>query len=130
MKGLPAWRYRASTELIKYSHPENLCFCPAFRKCAKPDPYENKWDLSDCEEPCQDGTLHATGCFGVPVVLTAPHFFNSAKSLIEGIEGMNPDIDKHDTYLDVEPITGVTLSAFKRGQVLLEQKSRIKIRLF
>ena len=117
IKGIDSWRFRANIDLINYDHSENLCFCPLIRKCAKPDWTGQAWDLSDCEETCLRGTLHASGCFGVPIVLSAPHFYNADPSLEKAVIGLKSDIEKHDTYLDIEPMTGITLSAHKRGQV-------------
>ena len=117
IKGIDSWRFRANLDLINYTKPENLCFCPKIRKCAKPDISGENWDLSDCKEKCLDGTLHAYGCFGVPIVLSPPHFYNCDPSLEQGVIGLKSDIEKHDTYLDLEPMTGITLSAHKRGQV-------------
>ena len=116
IKEISAWRFRPNLDLINYDKPENLCFCPAFRKCAKSGSSQH-WDLSNCTNPCLDGTLHASGCLGVPVVLSAPHFYNADSSLEEAIDGLQSNIDLHDTYLDVEPTSGITLSAHKRGQV-------------
>ena len=116
IKGIKAWRFRANLDLINYARPENLCFCPAFRQCAI-DSGTGYWDLSNCDKPCLDGTLHASGCLGVPVVLSAPHFYNADTSLEKAINGLKSNIDLHDTYLDVEPTSGITLSAHKRGQV-------------
>ena len=117
IKGISAWRFRANLDLINYDQPENLCFCPAFRKCAQPPSGSQHWDLSNCSHPCLDGTLHASGCLGVPLVLSAPHFYHADSSLEKAINGLQSNIDLHDSYLDVEPTSGITLSAHKRGQV-------------
>ena len=61
VKDVTAWRYRANINLINYTHPENLCFCRAFRWCAKSDESGETWNLSQCESPCLDGTLHVSG---------------------------------------------------------------------
>ena len=61
VKDVTAWRYRANLNLINYTHPENLCFCRAFRWCAKSDENGERWNLSQCENPCLDGTLHVSG---------------------------------------------------------------------
>ena len=51
--------------------------------------------------------------------MTTPHFYLADKSLIEAVDGMSePEIAKHETSLDVEPITGATMAAHKRIQVL------------
>ena len=78
---------------------------------------------SDCKEPCPDGTLYASGCLGIPVILSAPHFYNADPRLEAAVDGLKSDIEKHDTYLDIEPITGITLAAHKRGQVYQSQIS-------
>lgn len=118
IKGIKTYRFRANLDLINYEKPENLCFCPLIRRCAKTNASNDQtWDLSACNEVCLRGLLHAQGCLGVPIVLSAPHFYNADISLIENVIGLASDIDKHDTYLDIEPITGITLSAHKRGQV-------------
>ena len=57
-------------------------------------------------------------CYGgIPIVMTAPHFHNADPGLLDQVIGVSPDIEKHDTVLDIEPITGVALSAHKRIQV-------------
>ena len=33
------------------------------------------WDLRDCDQPCLDGTLHAIGCYGIPLILTLVNYY-------------------------------------------------------
>ena len=42
-------------------------------------------------------------------VVSAPHFYNSNPSIELAIDGLKSDIDKHDTYLDIEPLSGITI---------------------
>ena len=49
--------------------------------------------------------------------MTAPHFWNADENLVTQMNGVKPDRELHDTFLDIEPITGVALSAHKRIQV-------------
>ena len=49
--------------------------------------------------------------------MTAPHFWNADSNLVTQMNGVKPDRELHDTFLDIEPITGVALSAHKRIQV-------------
>ena len=51
--------------------------------------------------------------------MTAPHFWNADSNLVTQMNGVKPDRELHDTFLDIEPITGVALSAHKRIQVFL-----------
>ena len=42
-----------------------------------------------------------------PVVLSPPHFYQSDKSLLEAVHGLNPEKSKHETYVDIEPVSRV-----------------------
>ena len=104
VKGIPTWRYRAAKDLFNYDVSKNLCFCPGFEKCLEryKDNIKDEWDKSNCsyDEICLNGLLHPKGCYGVPVVLSQPHFFLCDAQIVDAIDGMHPDIDKHDSYLD------------------------------
>jgi hypothetical protein len=77
---------------------------------------------------------------GLPLFATKPHFLDGVREggreegggggiltnalhsqqdpdLVNGVAGMNPSEDAHDTYVDFEPITGVAFRAAKRLQV-------------
>ena len=56
-------------------------------------------------------------CCGYGELLPNSHFYNADSSLESAVFGLKSNIDLHDTYLDVEPTSGITLSAHKRGQV-------------
>ena len=49
--------------------------------------------------------------------MSAPHYYNAYPALIEQIDGIVPNQEKHDTFIDIEPRTGVAMSAHKRIQV-------------
>ena len=103
VRGIATWRYRAARDLLDYDVNKNLCFCPGFEKCLKRKEGKDEWDKSNCtdQEICQNGLLHAKGCYGgVPVVLSQPHFFLCDESLANAIDGMAPNEDDHDSYLD------------------------------
>lgn len=57
---------------------------------------------------------------GTPVRLSKPHFLEADLSLISAVAGMNPDSLKHESFVDVEPITGIVMNACKRIQINLE----------
>jgi uncharacterized protein YfkK (UPF0435 family) len=56
----------------------------------------------------------------VPVRVSKPHFLGGDPSLITAVGGMNPDDGAHDTYICVEPISGITMKARQRVQINLE----------
>lgn len=72
-------------------------------------------------------TVPISGVVGVPIFLSKPHMLQadpqwSSKVLLElengtVINGMQPDIGQHDTYVRVEQQSGVTMDARKRIQV-------------
>jgi CD36 family len=53
------------------------------------------------------------GGIGPPLFLSLPGYCYADDSLVEGVEGITCDHLKHDIHLDVEPTTGITLSALK-----------------
>jgi len=56
----------------------------------------------------------------VPVRVSKPHFLDADAALLVAVEGMNPDASEHDTYVCVEPISGITMKARQRIQINLE----------
>eukprot|EP00117_Sycon_ciliatum_P028090 scpid21381/ scgid22656/ Lysosome membrane protein 2; 85 kDa lysosomal membrane sialoglycoprotein; CD36 antigen-like 2; Lysosome membrane protein II; Scavenger receptor class B member 2 len=58
-----------------------------------------------------------------PVFMSKPYFLNAPDDIIDGMVvnnsmvGFPPDIAHHDSFLDVNPLTGAVLNAHKRMQV-------------
>ena len=72
-----------------------------------------------CNPNClPTGLLSVNACvpFNAPIVVSSPHFLNGNKSLQKMILGLKPDEEKHDTFVSIEPKTGVLLQASKRLQ--------------
>ncbi|MBD3256609.1 MAG: hypothetical protein GF383_16065 [Candidatus Lokiarchaeota archaeon] len=55
--------------------------------------------------------------YGLPVYLSKPHFLDSDHTILGSVGGMNPNPHNHDTYIYVEPLTGITMKAQARLQV-------------
>jgi lysosome membrane protein 2 len=52
------------------------------------------------------------------IFMSKPHFLDADANLIDNVVGMTPAIrEAHDTMIDVEPLSGVTMRAAKRLQV-------------
>jgi hypothetical protein len=63
------------------------------------------------------GLSNITTAAGLPMFLSKPHFLDGAYSLYNDVDGLKPDRQIHDTFIDIEPITGVLFRAHKRLQV-------------
>lgn len=66
-----------------------------------------------------------SGCLNVslcqpqnpPVVISPPHFYLGNESLAKAVTGLHPDKKLHQTFVDIEPITGIVMNAAKRVQI-------------
>ncbi|XP_046557687.1 lysosome membrane protein 2-like [Haliotis rubra] len=52
-----------------------------------------------------------------PVMMSQPHFLAADPSVINGVEGMHPIRSQHETFVDVEPMTGVAMNVAKKLQI-------------
>jgi len=124
--GITTYQYSPSPEVFAMTNPDNFCYCPEVEKCAKVDESaEDAWDMSDCQDrthkllPCVDGLLFLQGSYNVPIIMSTPHFLDADESLWKAIDGVQPDREKHITFLNIEPTTGMSIQAHKRIQVSL-----------
>jgi hypothetical protein len=53
---------------------------------------------------------------GAPIMVSFPHFYLGDPRLLEEVEGLSPDPEKHDLYLDVHEVfcAGVESSSHVR----------------
>ncbi|MFX1297931.1 MAG: hypothetical protein ACFFD2_24170 [Promethearchaeota archaeon] len=52
-----------------------------------------------------------------PVRVSKPHFLGAPYSVLYGVSGMSPNSDIHETYVRVEPLTGIVMQAAVKAQV-------------
>ena len=55
-------------------------------------------------------------------MISSPHFYQSPdklREMFEGISDPNEDVGKYETYMNIEPYTGMVVSLHKRLQVFL-----------
>lgn len=64
------------------------------------------------------GMENLTAVGGLPLFVSKPHFLDGDSSLAGSVIGMSPKREAHDTYLDIEPNTGLMARAHKRLQIL------------
>lgn len=66
------------------------------------------------------GVVDVSSCRKKPIVLSTPHFLNGDPSLRQQVEGLSPSEAEHDTFIDIEPMTGAVLRVRRRLQVNVE----------
>lgn len=108
------------TAVTKYGGDYSLNDVPVRRYGLDVEDFDNvTLDPSNAEYyqfgPCGLGNM--TSVLGAPVFASKPHFLNSSETLVNAIDGLKPDVELHDTYIDVEPWTGSTIRAHKRLQL-------------
>jgi len=95
---LTLYRYVLPDKLLAESD-ENKCYCP--------DDFTCRAGMMNVG-PCKDGK---------PVVMSTPHFYQGNIEDARLLDGLEPNKEEHQTYLDLEPNTGVVFRAAKRLQV-------------
>ncbi|XP_051911393.1 platelet glycoprotein 4 [Hippocampus zosterae] len=105
LKEIPVYRFGLlpSTLASPVDNPDNHCYCRN-PKTTKNCTLAGVLDISSCQD-------------GQPIYISLPHFLHATPSMHQAIKGLNPSEEHHKTYLDVEPITGITLGFAKRIQV-------------
>lgn len=100
---IDAKRFRPTYDVFANSsiNPDNECF-----EVNKEHP-SGILDIS----PCQ---------FGAPVFISFPHFHLADSFYLKSVNGLNPDDSKHGSYIDVEPITGISINLLVRFQINIE----------
>lgn len=64
-----------------------------------------------------DGLMDLSLCQrGAPVAASSPHFYN-ADPMLAMASGLKPNKDIHETYIDIEPMTGAVFRAASRAQL-------------
>ncbi|KAM7368856.1 hypothetical protein PAMP_013161 [Pampus punctatissimus] len=102
VKGIPAYRFTPPRSVLasKEENPANEGFCVTPEECLG------------------TGLLKVSPCRnGAPVVASFPHFYLGDTKYVDAIEGMSPERQHHQTFLDLNPTTGVIVRANKRAQI-------------
>ncbi|XP_018012447.1 lysosome membrane protein 2 [Hyalella azteca] len=101
--GLELLRYSLPNEVLA-DRPENQCYCT--------DNFTCKASLVNLA-PCRAGS---------PVIASTPHFYMGDSELVSAVDGLHPSKEEHETFLDIEPNTGVSFRAVKRIQISMPLK--------
>ena len=90
--------------------PENACSCVEPNRMNDRRKSWNTIQLSACE------------C-GAPILMSTPHFLGGSGNLANMTEGLEPDMERHSTFVDLEPNTGSVLRLHKRTQYNIDLTS-------
>ncbi|KRG06261.1 hypothetical protein AWZ03_000894 [Drosophila navojoa] len=120
-QGIPGFRYSIGENFINDIGPEhdNECFC-----------VDKLANVIKRKNGClYAGALDLTTCLDAPVILTLPHMLGASNEYRKMIRGLNPDAKKHQTFVDVQTLTGTPLQGGKRVQfnMFLKSINRITI---
>lgn len=66
------------------------------------------------------GVVDVSSCRKKPIVLSTPHFYNGDPLLRQAVDGLAPSAANHDTFIDIEPMTGAVLRVRRRLQLNVE----------
>ncbi|KRF84431.1 sensory neuron membrane protein 2 isoform X4 [Drosophila virilis] len=120
-QGIPGFRYSIGENFINDIGPEhdNECFC-----------VDKLANVIKRKNGClYAGALDLTTCLDAPVILTLPHMLGASNEYRKMIRGLKPDAKKHQTFVDVQTLTGTPLQGGKRVQfnMFLKSINRITI---
>jgi len=129
VEGINTYRYVVPLDGANVNKTDNFCACLELSDCvecnsnvtencfrrSEEDP--DTLDISRCNvENCHDGLQDISVCQGAPTFLSFPHFYLSPDQQ-DKFEGLEPDLAQHETYLNVEPNTGMTVKLHSRIQI-------------
>lgn len=101
VKSIKTLRFGINALNDKHPSGEN-CFCTKKDNCFG----DGVMDISPCSRDA-------------PIAISKPHFLDAPEKLI-GITGLNPLREEHDTFVDVEPWTGIPLNAAVKFQINIQ----------
>ncbi|XP_050533291.1 scavenger receptor class B member 1-like [Daktulosphaira vitifoliae] len=97
--------YTLSPNAFNNSIPENTCYCT--RTPCMPD---GIFDMG----PCSTNS---------PVVISFAHFLHGDPTLLDAVEGLDPDPKKHEFLWLIDPILGITMETQMRIQLNIQVRN-------
>lgn len=96
--GLNAYKFTLPGDIYNRTHPPEK------------DCYRN-------EPPLPDGLSDVSSCqYGMPMAASFPHFLYGNETLKTLVDGLKPNVEAHESYIKVEPLTGIPLEGKARSQ--------------
>lgn len=120
-RDIPLLRFITPSELFAAprKNPKNACYCTVTNNNNNgPSSRPTKSAATINDSRCYlDGLMDLSLCQrGAPIAASSPHFYN-ADPMLAMAAGLKPNKDIHQTYLDIEPMTGAVMRAASRAQI-------------
>ncbi|XP_029051000.1 scavenger receptor class B member 1-like [Osmia bicornis bicornis] len=114
--GIPTLRYKLPSNVFTPTTNKDSCFCP-------------KESHDSLRRTCPPvGTLNVSACkFGSPMLVSFPHFYAGDESLFQRIEGLEPDQERHESYIELHPRLGIVVDTKMRFQLNLEVQKAVGV---
>lgn len=104
--GIPALRYKMPEDVFTATSTKNTCFCSVKTRNAVCPP---------------SGVQNVSLCnFESPLLISFPHFYSGDQSLLEPIDGLNPQQEIHESYIDLHPRLALPIDGKSRFQINVE----------
>ncbi|KAK5644000.1 hypothetical protein RI129_007845 [Pyrocoelia pectoralis] len=92
----------------------------AYRFTLRNETFHRQDSYSDCfkgNPPLPNGLIDVSKCyFDLPISISFPHFLNADPIAKTYVNGLKPSNEKHGSFVDIEPVTGVPLESRARLQ--------------
>ena len=106
--GIMANRYKPVVNAFGDSNKnsDNKCYCEA------------RWN--NCPP---SGTHDVSKCFGgSPLLISYPHFYEGDQKLYNSVEGLEPNQELHESFLDIYPKLGMSVNGSLKLQINIQVK--------
>ncbi|OQR70444.1 scavenger receptor class B member 1-like [Tropilaelaps mercedesae] len=80
----------------------------------------NSTGIKECAQPGSwpQGLFDVRACqHDFPALLSLPHFLHADDKILQDVDGLRPDVTKHDLHLDVFPLLGIPVRPAVRVQL-------------
>ncbi|XP_041484876.1 scavenger receptor class B member 1-like isoform X1 [Lytechinus variegatus] len=102
-RGIPLLKFSLSPSTYQNAtaFPPNEGFCSGHRELCGPSGVLR-------QDPCR---------FGSPLAISNPHFFGGQQTLFDDVDGLSPNASLHESYMEIEPKTGMPFVLKFRVQI-------------
>ncbi|RWS06690.1 scavenger receptor class B member 1-like protein, partial [Dinothrombium tinctorium] len=120
-EGLAAKRFKLDPNTFKNKndYPPNACYTSKLPNHPQPQIFPiPRAQQQQLKFPFPSGVFDMSACrFGVPLLLSLPHFYNADPYYFTTLDGMSPNESRHGFWIDIDPTTGASVGLSAKMQV-------------